>query len=66
MCSVYCSTVSSLFLCMFIIIIVIIIIIIVIAVLRHNSLRDVVAQFCHRARLGGQLEVGGGTEADGS
>eukprot|EP00731_Ephydatia_muelleri_P023367 Em0015g950a len=36
------------------------------AVLRHNSLRDVVAQFCHRARLGGQLEVGGGTEADGS
>eukprot|EP00731_Ephydatia_muelleri_P009658 Em0005g244a len=36
------------------------------AVLRHNSLRDVVAQFCHRACLGGQLEVGGGTEADGS
>ena len=36
------------------------------AVLRHNSLRDVIAQFCHRARLGGQLEVGGGTEADGS
>ena len=36
------------------------------AVLRHNSLRDVVARFCHRARLGGQLEVGGGTEADGS
>ncbi|KAL5505159.1 hypothetical protein EMCRGX_G006548 [Ephydatia muelleri] len=36
------------------------------AVLCHNSLRDVVAQFCHRARLGGQLEVGGGTEADGS
>ncbi|KAL5459778.1 hypothetical protein EMCRGX_G033151 [Ephydatia muelleri] len=36
------------------------------AVLRHNSLRDVVAQFCHRARLGGQLEVGGGIEADGS
>eukprot|EP00731_Ephydatia_muelleri_P018556 Em0011g596a len=36
------------------------------AVLLHNSLRDVVAQFCHRARLGGQLEVGGGTEADGS
>ena len=36
------------------------------AVLRHNSLGDVVAQFCHRARLGGQLKVGGGTEADGS
>ena len=36
------------------------------AVLRHNSLCDVVAQFCHRARLGGQLEVGGETEADGS
>ena len=36
------------------------------AVLRHNSLCDVVAQFCHRAHLGGQLKVGGGTEADGS
>ena len=24
----------------------------------HNALRDVFAQFCHRARLGGQLEVG--------
>ena len=29
-------------------------------VLSHNSLRDVFAQFCHRARLGGQLEVGHG------
>ena len=27
-------------------------------ILHHNSLRDVFAQFCHRARLGGQLEVG--------
>ena len=36
------------------------------AILCHNSLRDFVAQFCHRARLGGQLEVEGGTEADGS
>ena len=26
-------------------------------VVHHNSLRDVFAQFCHRARLGGQLEV---------
>ena len=33
-------------------------------VLRHNSLRDVFAQFCHRARLGGQLEVGHGYGAD--
>ena len=32
-------------------------------VLCHNSLRDVFAQFCHRARLGGQLEVGHGSEA---
>ena len=30
------------------------------AVIRHNALRDVFAQFCHRARLGGQLEVGYG------
>ena len=27
-------------------------------VLCHNRLRNVFAQFCHRARLGGQLEVG--------
>ena len=27
-------------------------------VLHHNSLRDVFAQFCHRARLVGQLEIG--------
>ena len=33
-------------------------------VLRHNSLRDVFAQFCHRARLGGQLEVGHGYGAE--
>ena len=26
--------------------------------LHYNSLRDVFVQFCHRARLGGQLEVG--------
>ena len=26
-------------------------------VVRHNALRDVFAQFCHRARFGGQLEV---------
>ena len=35
-------------------------------VLRHNSLRDVFSQFCHRARLGGQLEVGHGCGADRS
>ncbi|KAL5474730.1 hypothetical protein EMCRGX_G026718 [Ephydatia muelleri] len=35
-------------------------------VLRHNSLRDVFAQFCHRARLGGQLEVGHGYGAESS
>ncbi|KAL5473662.1 hypothetical protein EMCRGX_G028172 [Ephydatia muelleri] len=45
-------------------------------VLRHNSLRDVYvaspplrdvfAQFCHRARLGGQLEVGHGYGAEKS
>ena len=28
------------------------------AVIRHNALRDVFTQFCHRARLGGQLEIG--------
>ena len=28
------------------------------AVIWHNALRDAFAQFCHRARLGGQLEVG--------
>eukprot|EP00731_Ephydatia_muelleri_P024346 Em0016g617a len=35
-------------------------------VLHHNSLRDVFAQFCHRARLGGQLEVGHGYGAESS
>ena len=35
-------------------------------VLHHNSLRDVFAQFCHRARLGGQHEVGHGSGADSS
>ena len=34
--------------------------------LRHNSLTDVFAQFCHRARLGGQLEVGHGYGAESS
>ena len=33
-------------------------------VLRHNSLRDVFAHFCHRVRLGGQLEVGHGYGAE--
>ena len=33
-------------------------------VLRHNSLRDVFSQFCHRARLEGQLEVGCGFGVD--
>ena len=33
-------------------------------VLRHNSLRYVFAQFCHRARLGGHLEVGHGYGAE--
>ena len=32
--------------------------------IRHNALRDVCAQFCHRARLGGQLEVGYGSGGD--
>ena len=32
--------------------------------MRHNALRDVLSQFCHRARLGGQLEVGHGSGAD--
>ena len=32
----------------------------------HNALRDVFAQFCHRVRLGGQLEVGHGSGADSS
>ena len=27
------------------------------AVIRHNALMDVFTQFCHRARLGGQLEI---------
>ena len=35
-------------------------------VVHHNSLRDFFAQFCHRARLGGQLEVGHGSGADSS
>ena len=35
-------------------------------VVRHNALRDVVAQFCHRARLGGQLEVSHGSGSDSS
>ena len=30
----------------------------------HNSWRDVFSQFCHQARLGGQLEVGCGLGAD--
>ena len=34
--------------------------------LRHNRLTDVFAQFCHRARLGGQLEVGHGYGAESS
>ena len=34
--------------------------------MRHNALRDVFAQFCHRARLGGQLEVGHGSGSDSS
>ena len=29
-------------------------------VLRHNSLRDVFVESCHRACLGGQVEVGSG------
>ena len=33
-------------------------------VLRHNSLRDAFSQFCHRACLRGQLEVGCGLGAD--
>ena len=33
-------------------------------VLHHNSLRDVFSQFCHRAHLGGQLEVGCSLGAD--
>ena len=33
-------------------------------VLHHNSLWDVISQFCHRARLGGQLEVGCGLGVD--
>ena len=34
------------------------------AVIRHNALRDVFAQLCHRACLGGQLEVGYGSGGD--
>ncbi|KAL5470688.1 hypothetical protein EMCRGX_G028693 [Ephydatia muelleri] len=33
-------------------------------VMHHNALRDVFSQFCHSARLGGQLEVGHGSGAD--
>ncbi|KAL5515136.1 hypothetical protein EMCRGX_G000261 [Ephydatia muelleri] len=33
-------------------------------VLRHNSLRDVVVESCHRACLGGQVEVGSGLGLD--
>ena len=33
-------------------------------VVHHNALRDDFAQFCHRARLGGQLEVGHGSGSD--
>ena len=33
-------------------------------VLRHNSLRDVFVEFCHRAYLGGQVEVGSGQGHD--
>ena len=32
--------------------------------MHHNALREVFAQLCHRARLGGQLEVGHGSEGD--
>ena len=32
--------------------------------IRHNALRDVFAQFCLRARLGGQLEIGYGSVGD--
>ena len=35
-------------------------------VVLHNALRDVFAQFCHRAQLGGQLEVGHGSGSDSS
>ena len=35
-------------------------------VLCHNSLSDVFVHFCHRARLGGQLEVGHGYGTDSS
>ena len=34
-------------------------------VLRHNSLRDVFVEICHRACLGGQVEVGSGLGLDG-
>ena len=33
-------------------------------VLRHNSLRDVFVESCHRACLGGQVEVGCGLGLD--
>ena len=33
-------------------------------VLRHNSLRDVFVESCHRACLGGQVEVGSGLDLD--
>ena len=33
-------------------------------VLRHNSLRDVFVESCHRACLGGQVEVGSGLGLD--
>ena len=35
-------------------------------VVLSHSLRDVFAQYCHRARLSGQLEVGHGYGADSS
>ena len=34
------------------------------AVIRHNALRDVFAQLCHRAHLGGPLEIGYGSGGD--
>ena len=32
--------------------------------MHHNALRDLYAQFCHRAWLGGQIEVGHGSGSD--
>ena len=34
-------------------------------VLRHNSLHDVFVEFCHRACLGGEVDVGSGLGLDG-